>query len=77
MPVFAPSSSWDERRNSSRVFPVAPDALPKALDALAAMRRNDPALVQWILDGHPSLTEFEHRERFGEPYQATRSKKVA
>ena len=66
---------WDERRNTSQVFPVPPDALPNALRALAALRRDQPALVQWIEDGHPTLTEAEHLERFGEPYRCVRSRR--
>jgi len=65
---------WDEHRNSSRVFPVPPDALPNALRALTSL---DPALRRWIEDGHPNLTDDEHFRRFGEPFKATRSKKAA
>jgi hypothetical protein len=64
------SSVFDERRNTSRVWPVPPDALPTALKALRTL---DPALRRWIEDGHPRLTDDEHRARFGEPYRATRS----
>jgi phage N-6-adenine-methyltransferase len=48
---------WDEHRNTSRVWPVPPDALPTALRALKTL---DPALRQWIEEGHPLLTEEEH-----------------
>lgn len=68
--------SFDERRNTSRVWPVSPLALKDALAALAALRRNDPALVRWIEDGHPTLTETEHLTRFGEPY-SRRPRRVA
>ena len=64
------SSVFDESRNTSRVRPPAPDALPNALRALAQLRRSDPALVQWLEDGHPTLTDAEHVERFGAPYSA-------
>lgn len=65
---------WDEHRNTSRVFPVPPDALPAALSALRAIPLE---LRLWIKDGHPTLTDAQHRERFGEPYVATRSRKVS
>jgi hypothetical protein len=70
--LFVVGGGFDERRNTSRVWPVSPNALPEALSALAALRRNDPALVCWIEDGHPRLTESEHRERFGCDYRRTR-----
>jgi hypothetical protein len=56
---------WDEHRNTSRVFPVSPDALPAALKACAGI---EPALRRWVEDGHPTLTEAEHVQRFGESY---------
>jgi len=60
---------WDERRNTSRTFPVPPDALPNALRALEQLRRDQPALVDWIEAGAPRLTDAEHRRRFGEPWR--------
>lgn len=68
------SYQWDERRNTSRVFPVPPDAFPNALRALAQFRRTDPARAQWIEDGAPTLTDAEHVERFGEPYKGHRAR---
>ena len=69
------SSVWDKHRNTSQVFPVPPDALPAALRSLAALRRDQPALVKWLADGHPTLTDAEHLERFGEPYRGVRSRR--
>jgi len=71
------SVAWDERRNSSRVFEVPPDALPNAMAALAAFKRSQPALYEWVAEGAPNMTEAQHFERFGEPYNANRSRKVA
>lgn len=68
MPIPKQTSQWDERRNSSRVFPVSPDALDNARRALAAFHRNDPALYEWVTEGAPNLTHEQHVERFGEPY---------
>ncbi len=66
---------WDETRNSSRERRPSPTALADCRASLSALRRNDPALVQWIEDGHPTLTEAEHVERFGAPYKTrTRSR---
>lgn len=67
-PIPRQSTGWDERRNTSRVFPVHPDALPQAL---AALRRIDPALRAWVEAGAPRLTEAEHLERFGAPFGET------
>jgi hypothetical protein len=67
--VVAVNAAWDERRNTSRTFQPAPDALPNALRALAALRANDPALVAWIEAGHPTPTEAEHVAWFGRPYK--------
>lgn len=64
------AARWDERRNTSKVQPVPPDALPAAFAALDRLRDDDPALVRWILDGHPTLTEAEHFERFGVAHEA-------
>src|SRR5690348_16882651 len=62
------SAIFDERRNSSRVFPVPPDALPNAMRALAGLRRDYPELVSWIEEGAPRLTAEEHYARFGEDF---------
>jgi hypothetical protein len=70
------SSFFDEHRNSSRVFPVPPNALPDARRALARLHREEPALVAWLEDGHPTLTEAQHLERFGEPYSGARSRRT-
>jgi hypothetical protein len=67
---------WDERLNSSRVFPVPPTALPDALVALERFRASQPDLYEWIAAGAPTLTHEEHSARFGEPYRAQRSKKA-
>jgi hypothetical protein len=64
---------FDEHRNTSRVWPVPPDARRDAVKALATL---DPALRRWIEDGHPNLTDAEHRARFGEPYNAPRPRKA-
>jgi hypothetical protein len=68
--------TWDERRNTSRVFPVPPDALPLALAALERFRRFEPAHAEWIADGAPNLSEAEHFARFGVPYRSHRSRKT-
>ena len=68
---------WDERRNSSRVFPVPPDALPNALAALARFKASQPDLYAWVAGGAPNLTHGQHMALFNEPYRATRSRKAA
>ena len=67
--------SYDERRNTSRVFPVTVQDGENARRAVTALRRTDPALVQWIEDGHPRLTEAEHIQRFGVPYEPPKRSK--
>jgi hypothetical protein len=67
--VPANVARFDERRNSSRVFPVPPDAHKDVLRAVAAWREREPAAYRWLADGHPRLTEDDHVARFGEPYK--------
>lgn len=66
---FGPT--FNDRRNTSRVFPVPPDALPAALDELRRFREREPELVEWIEAGAPRLTHAEHRARFGVDYGGT------
>lgn len=67
-------AGWDERRNTSRVFPVPVAAPGEYRRQFERLRHEQPALVQWILDGHPTLTEAEHLGRFGEPYRPRSSR---
>lgn len=70
--VVGSARRFDERRNTSRTFPVPPEALPNARRALAAFKRDNPELYAWIADGAPRLTEAEHVARFGVPYDGKR-----
>ncbi len=72
-PLPKQTARWDERRNSSQVTPPPPDALPNALRALRHFRETQPELAAWIAEGHPHLTETDHLERFGQPYQKHRN----
>ena len=74
-PLPRQSAVWDDARNTSRVRPPAPNALPDAMASLGALRRNEPALVRWIEDGAPTLTEQEHIARFGAPYTQHRRRR--
>lgn len=76
MSLHVVGGQYDERRNTSAVRQVPPDALPRALAALATFRRMDAPLVRWLEDGHPTLTDAEHHARFGGPYQRTRTRKA-
>ena len=67
---------FDEHRNSSRVWPVPPTAVPEALEALARFKASRPDLYGWVASGAPLLTHGRHEALFGEPYKATRSRKV-
>ncbi|HEX5370046.1 MAG TPA: hypothetical protein VFY10_11580 [Dehalococcoidia bacterium] len=60
---------FDERRNSSRVWPVTPDDVDNYQRATARLRREHPNLVAWIEAGAPPIhTDADHRRWFGEPY---------
>lgn len=65
---------FDEHRNTSRVFGVLPGAGEVAAKACRAWTAANPAHAQWIIDGHPTLTEPEHQARFGEKYRKQTSK---
>lgn len=69
MTLHTVGAGFDERRNTSRVFAPAPDALPKALGALRAYRHEYPKHAEWVLAGAPTLTEAEHLEQFGMVYK--------
>ena len=68
---------WDERRNSSRVFPVSQEDVENAQTALARFKASQPDLYEWVASGAPNLTEGQHVAMFGEQYRATRSKKAS
>ena len=68
---------FDEHRNSSRVWPVPPTALPEAEEALARFKASQPDLYKWVADGAPLLTHSRHVALFGEPFKATRARKAA
>lgn len=55
---------------------VAPHVHKEAVASLERLRRDDPALVRWIEDGHPTLTAEQHLSRFGAPYRATPRKRT-
>jgi hypothetical protein len=69
------SAVWDERRNSSQVRQPNPNALRDCLASMASWRENNPEHAQWIADGYPALTEAEHIERFGKPYERAKVKR--
>lgn len=69
-------STFNEHRNTSRVFAVPPHAHKEALASLERLRRDDPALVRWIEDGHPTLTAEQHLSRFGAPYSVRPRKRT-
>ncbi len=63
---------FDERRNSSRVWPVPPTALPEAIEALERFKRQHPDLYGWVASGAPRLSHGQHTALFGEPYKPHR-----
>jgi hypothetical protein len=74
-PIPRQSALWDARRNTSAVFGVPPEALGEALDALAAFEHAEPALYAWIAEGAPRLTEAEHVQRFGQPFNGPKARR--
>jgi hypothetical protein len=63
-------SHWDERRNTSRVFPVPAGAAERATATLR-FAAEQPKHAAWIAAGAPPIrSDAEHREWFGEPYAA-------
>jgi hypothetical protein len=70
--VSGAAAAFDDRRNTSRQRMPEPGAAQRGLEAMARLRQHDPALVRWIEDGHPLLTEAEHRRRFGCDYNRGR-----
>jgi hypothetical protein len=61
--------TWDEHRNTSRVFPVPPGAVEAADRALRAWTRENPKHAAWVAAGAPPINSQEdHVEWFGEPY---------
>jgi hypothetical protein len=70
-----PGGTFDERRNTSRVFRPGPRALDDALEALAAWRAREPAHAAWIEAGAPTIeTQFSHAMLFGTPHAGRRRK---
>ncbi len=74
MSLYTVGATWDERRNTSRLFEPDPGAVDAALRAIRVWRRLEPAHAQWVADGAPALTEAEHLERFGGAYQSHRKR---
>lgn len=75
--VPAAARRFDERRNTSRVFLVAPDALPNAQRAIEQLRRTDPKLCAWLDAGAPAIhSEAEHIAWFGEPYKPRKGQRA-
>lgn len=77
MAVYTIGAKWDEGRNTSRVVPVPPDALPNALRELTKWRTENPAHAAWVAAGAPNVTHDQHRERFGEPYGGVKARRGA
>lgn len=60
---------FDERRNTSRVWPVNAEDIERYESAIARLRRDDPKLIAWLEAGAPAIhSEAEHIRWFGEPY---------
>lgn len=61
--------TFDEKRNTSRVFQPEHGAVGVALKALQHFARENPRHAAWIASGAPSIdSEDKHFEVFGEPY---------
>lgn len=73
--VAGAAAHFDDRRNTSRVVKVPPGSHLEAVKAGRQLAESDPALYAWLLDGHPTLTEAEHVQRFGGPYEARKGRR--
>jgi hypothetical protein len=61
---------YDEHRNTSRVWPVPPDALPNLRRASARFQADYPCMAAWLAAGAPPVrSEREHVELFGVHYK--------
>lgn len=60
-------SEWqfDERRNTSRVWPVPPAAIDAARRSQARYERERPAWYRWIVAGCPELTPEQYAAEGG------------
>lgn len=64
-----PGATFDERRNTSRVFPVPPGADAACRNACRAFARDNPEHLAWLRDGAPPIrSQAEHVARFGVEY---------
>jgi hypothetical protein len=69
--------AYDERRNTSRVFPVDPAALPAAVRAMQSYRAASPADAAWLEAGAPPInSQAEHFRWFGREYVAPTRRKA-
>ena len=62
-PYVGQAAEWDERRNTSRTFPPAPDALPVALAALRAAARTPEGL--WVVKRTRGAHDHGARQKNG------------
>lgn len=70
-------SVFDERRNTSRVFPVSPEDVERYESAIAKLNRDDPKLIAWLEAGAPPIhSEDDHHRWFGETYAASTRRKA-
>lgn len=61
---------YDERRNSSQVHPVDPQAGDACRRACRAWAIKNPRMFAWLKSGAPPIRSHEqHREVFGVPYR--------
>jgi hypothetical protein len=72
-----PGATFDERRNTSRVFPVDPGANAACTAASRAWARAAPQHYAWIKAGAPPIaTQEDHVRWFGVEY-ASKPRRVA
>jgi hypothetical protein len=66
--VYAGSAGrFDEHRNTSRVFPVPPGSLERALSALAQASDQNQPWYRWIIDRQQGRHRHDLRNVKGEP----------
>ncbi len=69
-PVYTLGARFDERRNTSRVFGVDPQAQDAAARESARFRNRCPRMVAWLRAGAPPIrSDDDHRKWFACAYK--------
>lgn len=59
------AGQFDEHRNTSRIWPVPPEAIEAAKRSQRRYEREQPAWYRWIIAGCPELTPEQYAAEGG------------